>query len=392
MDNQTIINTADTHFLNTYKRFELCIEKGFGSILYDEKGNEYVDFSSGIGVNSLGHNNLDWINAITNQAKKVSHISNLYYNDTTATFAKNLTNITGYSKVFLSNSGTESNECAFKIARKYSFSKYGENRHTIITLMDSFHGRTYASLTATGQPSMHKEYFAPFMDGFIYKSNIDEIKNSDLKTVCAIMIEPIQGEGGVKPLTKEFVEEISKICVENDILLIADEVQTGVGRTGKFLAMENFGIKADITTLAKGLGGGLPIGATLVNEKLENVLVYGDHGSTFGANPIVCSGANVVIEKLADQTILNEISSNYKYFYDKIIKMKNVKNVRGMGLMIGIELESSILAIDVCKKCISSGLIVLTAHDVVRLLPPLTINKDEIDRGLNILEKVLEDM
>lgn len=392
MDNQTIINTSDTHFLNTYKRFELCIEKGEGSILYDEKGNEYVDFSSGIGVNSLGHNNADWINAITNQAKKVSHISNLYYNETVSAFAKNLTTVTGYSKVFLSNSGTEANECAFKIARKYSFLKYGENRHTIITLMDSFHGRTYASLTATGQPSMHKEYFAPFMGGFIYKSNIDEIKNSDLKTVCAIMIEPIQGEGGVKPLTKEFVEEISKICVENDILLIADEVQTGVGRTGKFLAMENFGIKADITSLAKGLGGGLPIGATLVNEKLENTLVYGDHGSTFGANPIVCSGANVVIEKLSDKNILDEISSNYKYFYDKIIKMKNVKNVRGMGLMIGIELENHILALDVCKKCISCGLIVLTAHDVVRLLPPLTINKDEIDRGLNILEKVLEDM
>lgn len=392
MEKQNIIDTSDKNFMNTYARFNLCIESGKGAILYDESGKEYIDFSSGIAVNSLGSNDADYINAITTQAQKISHTSNLYYNSTSANFAEKLCKTTGYKKVFLGNSGTEANEGAIKIARKYSFTKYGENRHNIITLKNSFHGRTYTSLKATGQPLMHKDYFAPFTDGFIYVDTIKDILEQDLKTICAIMIEPIQGEGGVIPLEKDFVTQISKICEDYDILLIADEVQTGIGRTGTILAMENYGVKPDITTLAKGLGGGLPIGAILVNEKLENTLVNGDHGSTFGANPIVCAGASVVLDKICNAPTLENIKNNYDFCYSKIKNMKNVKKVRGMGLMIGISLDNDISAVDVCKKCIESGLVLLTAHGSLRLLPPLIITKDELEKGLNILSKVLEDM
>lgn len=380
------------YIINTYNRQDVLIVSGKGATCYDEIGNKYIDFGSGIGVNSLGYCNDDWTNAVCEQAKSLQHVSNLYYTKPMAMLAKNLCEKTGYKKAFFCNSGAEANECAIKLARKYSFDKYGENlnRNKILTLKNSFHGRTITTLSATGQDVFH-QYFHPFTEGFYYANANDindVIEKLSTNDFCAVMFEFIQGEGGVIPLDKEFVKQMVDICNEKDILVIADEVQTGIGRTGKLLTSETYGVKPNITSLAKGLGGGLPIGSVIVDEKLSNVFKYGDHGTTYGGNPVVCAGANVVLNKVSDENFLSEVSKKGEYFRERLLEIDEIEGIDGIGLMMGIRLKTK-KASNVLKDCIKNGLIVLTAKDKIRLLPSLTITYKEIDKGLDILEKVL---
>ncbi len=386
----TTIEKFNDHVMPTYGRYDVVFNKGENRQATDENGKNYIDFGSGIGTNSLGFCDKDWADAVSAQAHSIQHTSNYYYTKVQADFADKLCSATGYSKIFFGNSGAEANECAIKLARKYSFDKYGKDRHNIITLVNSFHGRTLCTLSATGQDVFHN-YFFPFVEGFKYAqaNNIDDVK-SKLDNVCAIMIEFIQGEGGVIALDKQFVQDIKKICDENDILLIADEVQTGVGRSGKFLASQHYGIMPDITTLAKGIAGGVPMGACLANEKCANVLTKGTHGSTFGGNPLACAGGNVVVDKVTAPGFLDEVAKKGDYFREKLMAMDQVESVSGLGLMIGIQLKT-MKAADVSAKALENGLMLLTAKDKVRLLPPLNITYDEIDKGLAILEKILSE-
>ena len=386
----TTIEKFNDHVMPTYGRYDVVFNKGENRQATDENGKNYIDFGSGIGTNSLGFCDKDWADAVSAQAHSIQHTSNYYYTKVQADFADKLCSATGYSKIFFGNSGAEANECAIKLARKYSFDKYGKDRHNIITLVNSFHGRTLCTLSATGQDVFHN-YFFPFVEGFKYAqaNNIDDVK-SKLDNVCAIMIEFIQGEGGVIALDKQFVQDIKKICDENDILLIADEVQTGVGRSGKFLASQHYGVMPDITTLAKGIAGGVPMGACLANEKCANVLTKGTHGSTFGGNPLACAGGNVVIDKVTAPGFLDEVAKKGDYFREKLMAMDQVESVSGLGLMIGIQLKT-MKAADVSAKALENGLMLLTAKDKVRLLPPLNITYDEIDKGLAILEKILSE-
>jgi acetylornithine/N-succinyldiaminopimelate aminotransferase len=375
----------------TYGRFDVAVASGSGSVVFDNYEKSYIDFGSGIGVNSLGYSDPEWVEAVQKQAARLAHISNLYYNEVQIEFASRLCEMSGMARVFLGNSGAEANECAIKLARKYSFDKYGAGRSTIISLRNSFHGRTLTTLSATGQDVFH-QYFFPFTEGFTFveAGNIEALKAKLNGDVCAVILECIQGEGGVVPLEPSYIQQVNKICRENDILLIIDEVQTGAGRTGKFLACEHYKIKPDIVTLAKGLGGGLPIGACLCSEELRGVLSAGTHGSTFGGNPVACAGADVVLKRLSTDGFLNEINKKGEYIRSRIKSMDNVKSVRGVGLMIGIELEKG-EAKDVAVKCHKNGLLILTAKTLLRLLPPLTITYDEIDKGLEILEATLKE-
>lgn len=385
------IEKFDNHVMHSYGRYPLVIEKGNGRHCVDENGKTYIDFGSGIGTNSLGYCDEKWADAVCKQVRTVQHTSNYYYTAIQAEFAEKLCNISGYDSVFFGNSGAEANECAMKIARKYSFDKYGKNRHNIITLVNSFHGRTMATLSATGQDVFHN-YFFPFLDGFInvIANDIDDLKSKLDDSVCAIMLEYIQGEGGVNALSQDFIDAVFELCHEKDILVIADEVQTGAGRTGKFLAGEHFGKKADITTMAKGIAGGIPIGACLTTEKCSNVLTAGTHGSTFGGNPIACAGGIAVIDKLESEGFLESIVQKADMFKNRLIKCNEVKSVSGIGLMIGIELKSK-NASDIAKKALDKGLLVLTAKTKLRLLPPLTISPEEIEEGLEILIDILEE-
>lgn len=385
------IEQFNNYVMPSYGRYDLVLEKGRGETAVDENGMEYIDFGSGIGTNSLGYCNEDWVNAVCEQAHNIQHTSNYYYTKVQADFAKALCETAGYTDMFFGNSGAEANECAIKIARKYSFDKYGKGRHNIITLVNSFHGRTLCTLSATGQDVFHN-YFFPFVDGFINveANNIDDLRAKLDDTVCAVMFEYIQGEGGVMALNKDFVDEIFRLCAEKDVLTIADEVQTGVGRTGKFLAGDNFGKKADLTTLAKGLAGGVPIGVCLSGEKCARVLTPGTHGSTFGGNPISCAGGLAVLKKVNTPGFLDEVAAKGAYIREKLLTSKEVKSVSGMGLMIGIELSSK-KAGDIAKAALKKGLLLLTAKTKVRLLPPLTITYDEIDKGLAILLDLLNE-
>lgn len=376
------------YVMNTYNRYDLEIVEGMGCNCYDVQGKEYLDLSSGIGVNSLGYCDMGWVASVTQQVCKLNHTSNLYYSQPCALLAEKICKRAGYDKVFFANSGAEANEGAIKVARKYSFDKYGKGRDKIITLVNSFHGRTITTLSATGQEVFHN-YFFPFTEGFVYAeaNNIDKLKELVDDSVCAVMAEMVQGEGGVIALDKEFVKEVAELCKQKDILFIVDEVQTGVGRTGKFLASEHYGIMPDITTLAKGLGGGLPIGAVLTNAKCSGVLGYSMHGTTFGGNPIVCSGANYVLDRIDDE-FLKEVSEKGEYLRSELLKFDEVDSVSGLGLMIGIKLKTK-TAGDVVKEGIKRGLIMLTAKDKVRLLPPLVITYEEIDKALSILKTLL---
>lgn len=384
------IEQFNKYVMHSYGRYDLVMNKGEGRCAEDENGKEYIDFGSGIGTNSLGYCSEDWVNAICEQAHKLQHTSNYYYTKVQADFAKALCETAGYTDMFFGNSGAEANECAIKIAKKYSFDKYGKDRHNIITLVNSFHGRTLCTLSATGQDVFHN-YFFPFVEGFINveANNIDDLRAKLDDTVCAVMFEYIQGEGGVMALDKEFVDEIFKLCAEKDVLTIADEVQTGVGRTGKFLAGDHFGRKADLTTLAKGLAGGVPIGVCLSGEKCANVLTPGTHGSTFGGNPICCAGGLAVLNKVNSEGFLGEVAAKGEYIREKLLQIPEVKSVSGMGLMIGIELKTKSAA-DVVKAALGEGLLLLTAKTKVRLLPPLTVTYEEIDKGLAILAELLK--
>ena len=385
---KSVKETDKKYVMNTYNRYDLEIVEGMGCNCYDVDGKEYLDLSSGIGVNSLGFCDMGWVDSVTQQVCKLNHTSNLYYSQPCALLAEKLCKRTGYDKVFFCNSGAEANEGAIKIARKYSFDKYGRGRDKIITLVNSFHGRTVTTLAATGQDVFH-DYFFPFTEGFAYaKANdIESVKNLMDGSVCAVMAEMVQGEGGVIALDKDFVTQLKELCDKNDILFIADEVQTGIGRTGELLASSHYGILPDITTLAKGLGGGLPIGAVLANEKCSSVLGFSMHGTTFGGNPIVCAGANYVIDTI-DDAFLKDVREKARYFREKLVELPEVESVSGLGLMIGLKLKNQI-ASEVVKEGIKKGLIMLTAKDKVRLLPPLVISYNDIDKAMSILTKLL---
>ena len=381
------------NMMPTYGRFEVAIVKGKGVVAQDSEGKSYIDFTSGIGVNALGFCDDQWIAAITKQASTLQHISNLYYNPAQTNLAQKLCELSGFSKVFFSNSGAEANECAIKLARKYSFNKYGEGRGTILSLKQSFHGRTLATLTATGQDKFHN-YFFPFPTGFNYvtANSINDLKEKLTSDVCAIMMEAIQGEGGVHPLDKDFVLATCKLAKEKDILIIFDEVQCGIARTGNLFGYNNFNVEPDIVTCAKGLGAGLPIGAVLCNENLSTTFQPGDHGSTFGGNPVVCAGAASVLNQLCNTNSYSEIIFKGKLIKETILNenLKIVKDVRGLGLMLGIEVDGDSSIVQ--KKALENGLLVLTAgKNVVRLLPPLNISVEDVEAGLNILVKVLKE-
>ncbi len=375
---------------NTYNRYDLEITEGMGVNCYDIDGKEYIDLSSGIGVNSLGFCDMGWVASVTQQVCKLNHTSNLFYSQPCALLAKALCERTGYEKVFFANSGAEANEGAIKTARKYSFDKYGKDRNKIITLINSFHGRTVTTLAATGQDVFHN-YFYPFTEGFEYAiaNDFDSVEKLVDKNVCAIMMELVQGEGGVIALDKDFVVKVAELCKAKDILLIIDEVQTGVGRTGKFLASEHFGIKPDITTLAKGLGGGLPIGAVLAREKCADTLGYSMHGTTFGGNPIVCAGANYVLARI-DEEFLFSVEQKGEYFKEKLLQIDGIEDVSGLGLMLGLKLANK-KSSDIVKEGIKKGVIMLTAKEKVRLLPPLVITYDEIDKAVAIIKSLIEN-
>ncbi len=385
------IEEFNSRVMPTYGRFDVVMENCSGCTAADDEGHSYIDFGSGIGTNSLGYCDEKWADAVCAQVRSVQHTSNYYYTKVQAEFAEKLCKAAGYKKVFFGNSGAEANECAIKAARKYSFDKYGKDaaRYNIITLENGFHGRTITTLSATGQDVFHN-YFFPFTEGFRYTpaNDIDALKSCLDDSVCAVMIEFIQGEGGVNVLDKEFVTKLFELCAERDILVIADEVQTGMGRTGRLLASEHFGVKPDITTLAKGIAGGIPMGACLFGEKTEGVLTKGTHGSTFGGNPIACAGGNAVMDRINSAGFLDEVAEKGEYFRKKLLAMKGVSAVSGMGLMIGIELSESTAA-DVCARCVKNGLLTLTAKTRLRLLPPLTISYEEIDKGLDILSRVI---
>lgn len=385
------IENFNQHVMPTYGRYDVVLDNGNGRNCVDENGKEYIDFGSGIGTNSLGYCDTDWQDAVCNQVRSLQHTSNYYYTKVQADFASKLCEITGYSKMFFGNSGAEANECAIKLARKYSFDKYGKGRSTIITLKNSFHGRTLCTLSATGQDVFHN-YFFPFVEGFVNAeaNDIEDLRSKLDDTVCAVMLEFIQGEGGVNLLSKDYVKQVFEICHEKDIIVIADEVQTGVGRTGRFLASQNFGVIPDVTTLAKGIAGGLPMGVCLATEKYADVLSKGMHGSTFGGNPVCCAGGLVVLNKVSDETFLFEVSKKGAYIREKLCLLDEVQGITGLGLMLGISLKTK-KAGDVVKEALDKGLLLLTAKDKIRLLPPLNITYEELDKGLSILCDILSE-
>lgn len=386
------ITSNDKQFVaNTYARFPIELVSGKGAILKDSNGKEYIDLGSGIAVNIFGVADDEWQKAVTHQLSVLPHTSNLYYSEPCSTLAELLCERTGMKKVFFSNSGAEANECAIKVARKYAFDKYADESHsTIITLKNSFHGRTIATLKATGQDVFHTD-FGPFPEGFVYAeaNNFDDVKKFvDTDKCIAVMMELVQGEGGVCKLDENFVKSVAELVKEKDMLLIIDEVQTGNGRTGELYAYMHYGIQPDIVTTAKGLGGGLPIGATMLGENVENVLTYGSHGSTFGGNPVSCAGACNIIKRIDDK-LLNEVKEKSAYIFSELEGAKGVKSVSGLGLMIGVETEKP--AKEVANACIERGVLVLTAKTKVRLLPSLNIDWDDLKKAIRILKEVIAE-
>lgn len=390
MDFQTAKQYDDEYIIHSYGRFPVLLTKGKGATVQDDTGKTYIDFTSGIGVNALGFCDDNWVQAVSAQLQSLQHTSNLYYTEPCIQAAKLLCEKSGMKKVFFGNSGAEANEGVIKAARKYSFLKYGASRNKIIALQNSFHGRTMAALSATGQDAYHN-FFFPFVDGFVFAKANDfaDILSKMTDDVCAVMLETVQGEGGVVPLDKEYVQAVAKACKEKDILLIVDEVQTGMGRTGSLFSYQQFGIQPDLVSCAKGLGGGLPIGAVLFGEKTETVFVPGDHGSTFGGNPVVCAGAVHILNTM-DEAFLQDVQKKGAYLKEKIEKMPHVQNVAGLGMMLGIQLD--VEAKPVINALLEAGLLVLSAKTKIRLLPPLTITQEELDKGLAILEQTLASL
>ncbi|MBQ2971674.1 MAG: acetylornithine/succinylornithine family transaminase [Ruminococcus sp.] len=384
----TVKSIDKQYVLNTYNRFDLHLVEGKGSVVKDENGKEYIDLTTGIGVTAFGIADEKWVEAVTAQLTTLQHTSNLYYTTPCAMLAKAICEKTEMSKVFFSNSGAEANECAIKVARKYASDK-GYDRYNILTLNNSFHGRTLATLSATGQQHYH-ELFNPLPAGFVHAdaNDIDcVISTAKENNVCAIMIECVQGEGGVIRLDTDFVKAIYSYAVENDILFIVDEVQTGNGRTGELYAYMNYSVKPDIFTTAKGLGGGLPIGACVVGEKAQNVLGFGDHGSTYGGNPVACAGALSVFERLTDE-LLAEVKYKSQYVFDALSKCDGVESVSGMGLMIGIKTKKPVG--DVIKECMRNGVLTLSAKDKLRLLPALNIDFEILKKAVDVIKSACE--
>lgn len=379
------------YIAHTYARFDVVLTHGKGCRVYDEKEKEYLDLTAGIGVNALGFADEEWAAAVAQQAKTLPHVSNLYYSQPDSDVAKLLCERCGFTNMFFANSGAEANEGAIKVARKYSSDRYGTGRHEIITLVNSFHGRTITALSATGQDHFH-QHFDPFTPGFVHviANDINDLISKISDRTCAVMMEMIQGEGGVLPLEHAFVDALAQQCKEKDILLIVDEVQTGVGRCGTFYVYEQYGIRPDIVTTAKGLGNGLPIGGVLLSEKTANVFGPGDHGTTFGGNPIACAGARVVLNRIDDQ-FLADVTKKGAYVEQRLNKMPHVVQVNGLGLMRGVVLDG-LTARDAVLACIEKGVLLLTAKDKLRLLPPLTITMDELKEAMDIIEDVLTHM
>ena len=385
MEFSTLQQLENTYMAETFSRFPVAIERGEGATLFDTEGKRYVDFGSGIAVNIFGANDEQWKAAVIDQLSRIQHVSNYYYSEPQLDLAELLCFRTGAKRVFFANSGAEANECALKAARKYSFDKYGEGRKKIISLNGSFHGRTLFTLTATGQEAFHR-FFGPFVPEVVSVDANMQAVEKESENACAVIIECVQGESGVEALDQNFVKALRAFCTEKDILLICDEVQSGNGRTGKFCAYEHYGITPDIMTTAKGLGGGLPIGACLFFEKTEHTLKPGDHGSTFGGNPVCCAGAVSIVSRLTEDFLL-EVKGKAEYLRAKLKGFDGVKRVTGLGLMIGLEVEKP--AKEIAQNCLKRGLLVLTAHERVRIVPPLNITKTEMDEGLTILREVL---
>lgn len=384
----TVKSIDKQYVLNTYNRFDLHLVEGKGSVVKDENGKEYIDLTTGIGVTAFGIADEKWIEAVTSQLTTLQHVSNLYYTTPCAMLAKAICEKTEMSKVFFSNSGAEANECAIKVARKYAQDK-GYDRYNILTLNNSFHGRTLATLSATGQAHYH-ELFNPLPSGFVHAdaNDIDSvIKVAKENNVCAIMIECVQGEGGVIRLDTDFVKAIYSYAIDNDILFMVDEVQTGNGRTGELYAYMHYGIKPDVFTTAKGLGGGLPIGACVVGQKAQNTLGFGDHGSTYGGNPVACAGALSVFERL-DEKLLTEVKYKSQYVFDTLSRCEGVESVSGMGLMIGIKTKKPVS--DVIKECMKNGVLCLSAKDKLRLLPALNIDFEMLKKALEVIKFACE--
>ncbi len=390
-EHMNIFQDDKDYIIGTYKRFPLALVKGAGAEIYDDKGSRYIDLTSGIGVNPLGFCDSEWVSAVSEQAATLQHTSNLYYTLPQIEAAKTLVSATGYKKAFFCNSGAEANECAIKIARKYSFDKYGKGRYKIITLVDSFHGRTMTTLTATGQEMFHN-FFFPFADGFEYcpANDINALKKALTDDTCAIMMEFVMGEGGVKVLDKAFVDAAKELCSKKDVLLIADEVQSGVGRTGRLLTSQVYGVKPDITTLAKGLGGGLPVGAVLTNEKTAEVLGHSHHGTTFGGNPVVMAGVNVVLKRVSNNAFLAAVREKGDYIRKRLCGCKHVEEVTGIGMMVGLKL-TGMTAADAVAEGIERGVLMLTAKDRVRLLPPLNIDKKLLTEAMDVVAAILDE-
>ena len=390
MTSQEIKALTGQYIMNTYGRFPVAIDHGQGATLYDPEGNAYIDFTSGIGVSDLGYGCQPWVDAIAKQAGKIGHTSNLFYTEPPARLAEILCKRTGMSSVFFANGGGEANEGMIKLARKYSFDKYGRGRAAIVTLNNSFHGRTLTTLAATGQEGFHKD-FLPLTEGFLYAEagDLEGIRALLDGSVCAVMLEMVQGEGGVIPMDEEFVKGLAQLCGEKDVLLLIDEVQTGIGRTGSFYAYQGYGVKPDVVTTAKGLAGGLPMGACLVSERLGDILKPGMQGSTFGGNPVASAGARVVVRRVSDPAFLEDVRKKGAYLKEKLETMPQVEYVRGRGLMIGVKLKEKD-AHEVLVQCAKQGLLILTAKELVRFLPPLTIPQEDIDQGLAIFQRVLE--
>ena len=392
MTYQELKAEENKYVMNTYGRFPIALDHGEGATLWDIEGKKYIDLASGIGVNCMGYNNPAIVDAITNQAHKLTHVSNLFTTEPMVQVAKKLVEKTHLNgKVFFANSGAEANEGAIKLARKYSFDKYGEGRYKIVTLVNSFHGRTVTTLKATGQDRFHN-YFFPFTEGFDYAAanDFDSVRHKADEMTCAVMMELVQGEGGVLPLDKEFVHQVEAFCRERDILLIIDEVQTGIGRTGSLFCFQQYGIRPDVVSMAKGLGGGVPIGAVLAAESCSNVLTPGTHATTFGGTPLVCAAANAVLDTVGDGQFLAQVKEKGEYLKNGILSIgsPNILGVRGMGLMLGIIVEDGKHAA-YANKLIEKGVLALTAgKNAVRLLPPLTISREEMDEALTIMKEV----
>ncbi len=388
---EEIKSLDEQYVMHSYSRFPVAVDRGKGAVLWDMDGREYIDFTSGIGVTSLGHGDEGWLKAVTGQAAKLGHISNLFYTEPYARAARALCQGAGMSNAMFANSGAEANEAMIKLARKWSFDKYGKGRGTVITLHNSFHGRTITTLAATGQDKFH-DYFFPFTEGFRYAdaNDMDSLEAVAGHDVCAVMLELVQGEGGVLPLDQDFVQKTADLCAKRDWLLLIDEVQTGVGRTGTLFAFQQYGLAPDVVSFAKGIAGGLPFGGVMANERCRDVFAPGTHGTTFGGNPIAAAAACHVLERM-DEAFLAQVREKGDYLRAQVeeLSLPCLGATRGLGLMIGVEVKAGWTNRELAARLIENGLLVLTAGPGLRFLPPLTITREEMDRGLAILKETL---